>query len=170
MVRLNNDNQAAAGGMLHISCHVYPCNSYVSLQLQSRCSIHTSLDTPLHTMAALSKLINLPDVVMSLSTSSPSATSATSPSKVISPLAAALEHIYDATQDHVQMALAQYISPPTSRDTTATAQILNARSTSTRTTTYRLESSATGLSVQAPDFGIVGGIKGNIRGPQCCIM
>lgn len=47
----------------------------------------------------------------------------------------------------------------TARDCTAHAGLI-----------YRLKSLTIGLSVQAPALGIVGGTKGNIRGPQCCVI
>jgi hypothetical protein len=121
-------------------------------------------------MAALSELITLPDAVMFLSIPSPSITSPTGPSKVTPSLAVPLENVHNATDNYFQMALAPSTVPSASQDMTATSQVLDARSTSTRATMYRLKPATTGLSLQASALGIVGGTKGNIRGPQCCVM
>jgi hypothetical protein len=158
--------------MLHITCHDPPCSSHVSLQIQHPHSVHQSghFKPTLHTMVALSESINRLDAVLSSPTSSTSVTSAASRSQLTPLLTTALKKVHDAIEGHIQMALAPSAAPSTSKDMTTAAQPPDALSTSAKTTVYRVKSSTTGMSPQAPAFGIVGGTRGNIRGPQCSVM
>lgn len=91
-------------------------------------------------------------------------TSATRPLHSTTVPAIAPDNVHDTIEDHSQTALV----PSTSTEPITNIQHTHGASAMQNVSWYK--SPPIALSMQSPAVAIVGGTKGNIRGPQCTVM
>lgn len=154
--------------MVHISNH--DPLSFPTFEFRNRINSLDVFTSLTYAMAAPFEPIHLLDAMLSQPSSSIPVTSAAGRSERTSLPATALETAHAAIKNHAHTIPAQKATSSGSRAATVTIEGHDAPGTKGRTTAYRLRSSTTRISVQTPALRIVGGTKGNIRGPQCTVM